>query len=57
MIVPLEDSLYRDDELRMQEEVDKEFQADEGSEIQGSRIEIFILVSLIVAFLLWFFIG
>lgn len=54
---PLEDSVFRDDDLKVQEELDKELHSDEGSEIQGKQVGAFILVGLIIAFLLWFFIG
>lgn len=54
---PLEDSVFRDDDLKVQEELDKEIQESGGTDTKGSRVAVIILVSIIVAFLLWFFFG
>lgn len=52
---PLEDSLFRDDELRMQEELDKEIQESGGTDTKGSKVAMIIMICLVVAFFLWFF--
>lgn len=52
---PLEDSVFRDDELRMQEELDKEIQESGGTDTKGSKVDLIIMICLVVAFLLWFF--
>ena len=52
---PLEDSVFRDDELRMQEELDKEVQESGGADTKGSKVAPIIMICLVVAFFLWFF--
>lgn len=54
---PLEDSVFRDDELRMQEELDKEIQESGGTDTKGSHVAVIILVCIVAAFFLWFFFG
>ena len=52
---PLEDSVFRDDELKVQEELDKEIQEGGGADAKGSKVAVIIMICLVVAFLLWFF--
>ncbi|MEE3394164.1 MAG: hypothetical protein VZR23_11000 [Lachnospiraceae bacterium] len=54
---PLEDSLFRDDEMRIQLEVEKELK--EQSEIDShSKLAGWIIMAvLIIGFILWFFFG
>lgn len=57
---PLEDSLFRDDVLRMQEETDEEirqYELEHGSDEKGSVGAVVLLLFLMVVFFLWFFFG
>ena len=56
---PLEDSLFRDDVLRMQEELDEEIRRNEiGTYDKKGTVEAPLLIfGLIAVFLLWFFFG
>lgn len=53
----LEDSVFRDDEMRMQEELDREIQESGGADTNGSRGAAIILVCIVAVVLLWFFFG
>ncbi len=52
---PLEDSCFRDDELRIQEELDKEI--GERRNQKGNILGPVIMVVIVAVFLLWFFLG
>lgn len=54
---PLEDSLFRDDVLRMQEELDEEIRRNEtGTDNKKGTVGASLLIfGLIAVFLLWFF--
>ena len=56
---PLEDSLFRDDVLRMQEELDEEIRRNEtGTDNKRGTVGVSLLIlGLIAVFLLWFFFG
>lgn len=56
---PLEDSLFRDDVLRMQEELDEEIRRNEtGTDNKRGTVGASLLIfGLIAVFLLWFFFG
>lgn len=54
---PLEDSLFRDDELRIQQELEKEIEEQGEIDSSGKVAAGVILAILMVAFLLWFFFG
>lgn len=59
---PLEDSLFRDDELRMREELENEIENDRSygrteDEKKNNLLPGLFLVALVVGFLLWFFFG
>ena len=56
---PLEDSLFRDDVLRMQEELDEEIRRNEtGTDNKRGTVGSSLLIfGLIAVFLLWFFFG
>lgn len=56
---PLEDSLFRDDVLRMQEELDEEIRRNEtGTDDKKGTVGASLLIlGLIAVFLLWFFFG
>lgn len=56
---PLEDSLFRDDVLRMQEELDEEIRRNEtGTDNKKGTVGASLLIfGLIAVFLLWFFFG
>ena len=54
---PREDSLFRDDELRMQEELDEEIQHDSDGNVdrKGAISAGILMVVMIIGFLIWFF--
>ena len=56
---PLEDSLFRDDVLRMQEELDEEIRRNETGtdDKKGTAGASLLIFGLIAVFLLWFFFG
>lgn len=56
---PLEDSLFRDDVLRMEEELDEEIRRNEtGTDNKRGTVGAPLLIfGLIAVFLLWFFFG
>lgn len=54
---PLENSVFRDDELKVQEELDKEIQDSGGTDTKGSRVAVIVLFCIVAAFFLWFFFG
>lgn len=56
---PLEDSLFRDDVLRMQEEMDEEIRRNEtgADDRRGTGWAALALFGVMAAFLLWFFFG
>ena len=54
---PLEDSLLRDDELRMQEELDEElrqYELEHGEDKRGSTAAV-VSVLFVMALLIWWF--
>ena len=53
---PLEDSLFRDDVLRMQEEMDEEIRQYE-LDGKGSVGAAILMLLLLVGFLLWYIFG
>ena len=57
---PLEDSLLRDDELRMQEELDEELrpcELEHGEDKRGSTAAVFSVLFVMALFIWWFFWG
>lgn len=57
---PLEDSLLRDDELRMQEELDEElgqYELEHGEDKRGSTAAIVSVLFVMALFIWWFFWG
>lgn len=56
----LEDSLFRDDVLRMQEEMDEElnqYESEQGEDKKGHTAAVISLVFVMVLFVWWFFFG
>lgn len=57
---PLEDSLLRDDELRMQEELDEElrqYELEHGNDKRGSTAAVVSVLIVMALFIWWFFWG
>lgn len=57
---PLEDFLFRDDVLRIQEDTDKEirqYELEYGTDRKGSVGAAILMLLLLVGFFLWFFFG
>ena len=57
---PLEDSLLRDDELRMQEELDEElrqYEIEHGEDKRGSTAAVVSVLFVMALFIWWFFWG
>ena len=57
---PLEDSLLRDDELRMQEELDEEirqYELEHGEDKRGSTAAVVSVLFVMALFIWWFFWG
>ena len=57
---PLEDSLFRDDVIRMQEELDEEIRQNElehGEDKRGSTAAVVSIVFIMALFVWWFFWG
>lgn len=57
---PLEDSLLRDDELRMQEELDEELrqcELEHGEDKRGSTAAVVSVLFVMALFIWWFFWG
>ena len=55
---PLEDSLLRDDELRMQEELDEElrqYELEHGEDKRGSTAAVVSVLFVMALFIWWFF--
>ena len=57
---PLEDSLFHDDELRLQEELDEElrqYELEHGKDKSGSTAAIVLVLFVMALFIWWFFWG
>ena len=55
---PLEDSLFRDEEMRLQQETDEELKrSGDDNDPKGSLSAGIVIIGLMVAFFLWFFFG
>lgn len=57
---PLEDSLLRDDELRMQDELDEEirqYELEHGEDKRGSIAAVVSVLFVMALFIWWFFWG